>query len=1345
MRGNSLNFFKPSVTMKTFLIFCAIFGLILFNSCKQLASFDPNVEGARAVANKTLSAPAGMEATHGLKRKITLTWIPVSGASRYEIYCATSATAEFEKIGETDKNFFDDKNVGAGKTFYYKVRAVKSNGTQSPFSVIKKGTSLAQPIIIGGDVKEDYSVTISWFMENSCSLNGDDDNYEEFLKFDICYKLENDDWKNCKKETIDASSASGSFLNSYECTLTNLANASKYQFRIDAYTGDDGSESSDVVNKATMISYNPVAPKFEASEGTSSKEISLSITLPPMVMVHTVTKNSNGEEKDVEFPLYFEIYRKLESESEYTMVKKLYCDGSSFAPEYSNNLEDTYKPDSVIEWIDEDSERGIKYEYMIRSSVDVGYGKIVCPEGTELIQRTGMPSESKVGWKSAPPVFEINRSRFENNGLKLSDDRTKICSVLFGFDAEWNDLGKADGYKFAIKQNRRSLTDDENASGVDTWFKNNGSDFFATLAEINKVEIKFGSERGGLSEDDKGLYVYTLYIVPKNAEFVEGELDGVLDDKVTDEVRVTDEVKLPKAEFKVEGGYNDKVKLIISNYESDVRYVVTRTLEGGTQADEAPPIVLNDMSPNEYPEDGTRVYYDKNVTDNCMYSYVLKATASSGGCKDFDSQIAETLGTPKVLVENSRLKYDSVEFSFDGVLAAKNYTVKLGAEGGFGGGETFDIIKSGDEWNSENVSISSSGNSKAKTEVKFSANKFTVTIKEPDGYDDATLAGNLVAAVVTAKSDVDEAASNEQVKVLGPAQVGATVNAATENSISITWSAVEGANGYLIRRVMYDAEMESVVQDSGITYYYDVSGRKIALAGGGELDGRATVDFVGGKFQLVDNYMDADNPEVGGYQKEQEKIFWGLPFKYVVLPVLKDGDFDFETDSFGLGSGSSVAYKAISQTDPIATFGYGMNVHAEKSKSVSQQTITWKKPYNNGDKEPRVFRRKAGTQDNFERVNSESLTKDDTKFSYIPEAGEKYEAYEYIVKYNATAAGFVPPKPLIADFENAKDEESATEQKNKGYILAAKLSADIDTENPYYETIDWWDYSKRAIGPDKVTLSVYNNNIKDGWVDVLTADNAGSVTLAGDNDITKKDAGKPGSVSVAPKGIVENGSGTTDGMLKVLRDYKHYYKLVMEGKDKTGVPISCEVGIDKDVFAYRQITDEELVRAATLAMTIGMENAYNMKSSTWSRAGNPSRNYTTANNGSVSFNSTTGSPYHVIEYTNFTAPVVIAGNTIDSFLTLSGTLTGTVSTTTDSCPPEKYNGSITISSNIDLYNNVELKFTDLKKDNGSISCRNSKFSNITPLPFKPDNYKYTIGIGAVITAFSGHNNDPEWQ
>lgn len=1236
MRGNSLRFFKPPVFIKTFLVFCAIFAAQLFSSCKQLASFDPGVDGARVAVNKTFAAPTGVTATQGRKRIISLEWTPVSGARYYDIYCAKSATAEFAKVGETNKNSFDDK-VGAGSTMYYKVCAVKSNGTQSAFSTIVKGTSLAQPVISGiVDDKDDFSVTISWFMENACGVDGRS-NYEDELKFEVfCEPKNGGSENNSQSKVVEAKKKPSS----YECAFENLASSTEYQFYVVAYLDKDqqNTESSPKVDKTTLTSYMPLAPEFTVSQGESAQGIRLFIKLPEKVMVQTETKLSPNKKVNEPYPLYFKVSRVIAGSENYEDVCDLYYNGTELT-ETPVEYEEGGKPYEVgktVGWFDDYANLigGVKYEYKIISCSDTNaYDKIVCPEGKENNSTSTLDNKASkaIGWKSALPSFKV-----KSPVKTLSENKSEVLSYEFGFDAEWKDLGKAGDYKFAIKQNRRSLGAEDSA-GEDTWL--DGGKFFETLEELTSHKVKFGSN-SGLDEKETGLYAYTLYIVSKDVGKIEEAL-GVEGKELChadaiDKVLVTKSVNLPKPEFTVKGGYKDKVDLTVSNLQPNVTYEVTRTtiLKDGIPSNDSEKIPLyetgNDVT-------STTFTYPDEVQGNCRYSYILKATDKNGGGYSLsESQEAETLGTPDASFNSEALGYDSVTISFDKVLAAESYTVQFGASNsGFGGGATFEITKSGEKW----VGSSSGG---ATAKVDFAADRFTVTIEKPEGYDDATKAGDTADLTVTAKSDVDNACKDDEpvpVNVLGPALLDAKVNAAatTDESISLTWSKVEGAKGYLIRRVMYsDAGMTKPADGSGVTYYCDASDKndKNVTVDGAKVGGRCTVTG-DAAFTLTDTYMEksGDNADLEVYHEAQAKIAWGLPFRYVVLPVFDEKDFDFESNSLALKSGSKVMYNDLTPTKATATWGYGLNLVAEKAMSGNEQGAKWNKPHvdKTGETDytttkPVVYRRTAGDSGKFERFRDDSSEISDEKAIMAIKPGDNayYGAFEYIVKYYPTGKStdetISPPDSLLAEIakRTAKYETpdgTKIEQDNKGYLLTIEnFLAEIDKTKDYYEKISWksWNYNTRAVGPDTMTIFIQNNNISADpklAVEIVEANAEKTINYVG-SDIDGASLGAS-SIHIKPKSVSDNGAGTaaTDGLLKVLRDYKHNYTFELQraGDEKPITVSNKDYDASYIKTAYRQITIDEFIDIS--AMSIG-ECLYNNSYSTVESVGKWANDHT---------------------------------------------------------------------------------------------------------------------------------------
>ena len=68
-----------------------------------------------------------------------LTWSAVTGASKYQVYRATSSGGTYTKVATTTAKTYTDKTAVSGKTYYYKVKAVSKVKTSanSVFSAVK--------------------------------------------------------------------------------------------------------------------------------------------------------------------------------------------------------------------------------------------------------------------------------------------------------------------------------------------------------------------------------------------------------------------------------------------------------------------------------------------------------------------------------------------------------------------------------------------------------------------------------------------------------------------------------------------------------------------------------------------------------------------------------------------------------------------------------------------------------------------------------------------------------------------------------------------------------------------------------------------------------------------------------------------------------------------------------------------------------------------------------------------------------------------------------------------------------------------------------------------------------
>ena len=95
----------------------------------------------------------------------TLKWNAVSGAAKYEVYRARSKNGEYIKYSTvTGTSYTNTSYIENGNTYYYKVRALKSDGTAGAWSSVVSVTykqTLSAPTVTGGNDAQGRP-TLTW-------------------------------------------------------------------------------------------------------------------------------------------------------------------------------------------------------------------------------------------------------------------------------------------------------------------------------------------------------------------------------------------------------------------------------------------------------------------------------------------------------------------------------------------------------------------------------------------------------------------------------------------------------------------------------------------------------------------------------------------------------------------------------------------------------------------------------------------------------------------------------------------------------------------------------------------------------------------------------------------------------------------------------------------------------------------------------------------------------------------------------------------------------------------------------------------------------------------------------
>lgn len=391
-------------------------------------------------------------------------------------------------------------------------------------------------------------------------------------------------------------------------------------------------------------------------------------------------------------------------------------------------------------------------------------------------------------------------------------------------------------------------------------------------------------------------------------------------------------------------------------------------------------------------------------------------------------------------------------------------------------------------------------------------------------------------------------------RLVGPALVNAQgIESNCTNNLSLTWNKIEGATAYAIIRTQYiynknHNEEYKTTQKYIVT---DIDG-KISIASLGILDEEGiipknvNISLTDNKFTLIDN--DINNADkTNAWQISQSQIGWGCPYEYVVIPLVSsDEEPEFEANdsrptSFFLPS-VSVTYENLPYTRS-STIGYAWNVTASKGWQTQELSntnsatnnsiyITWKKPVSNLAPEYYIYRReeRKPNEDKEDRHNWKRKKEIVSEMSYIDTDVTPGVVYEYLVGLQ-TNVGVTDPcsDTEYIEYSDLNKDTKYTEEKSAcGFILPQPQmkSASRDARPGNTELITWFsakvgDINNRMI--DGYAIDVYNNNIGDSWNEIAKFE------IGSDLDKAHYEFAKE----------VDNASG----LLKVLRDYKHYFRV----------------------------------------------------------------------------------------------------------------------------------------------------------------------------------------------------------
>ncbi len=1263
-------------------------------------------------------APANPKASHGYKRKITLSWDSVKNAERYLIYKSDSPLSDFVQCAETaDSSTSFTFSVSDGTSLYYKVAAVNRIGETSPMSFYVRGTSLAQPVI--SDVQESQDVigaaVVYWYMNNA-----ETSTYQREVRYTVyCFE------GNTEKSRV---LVDGSASEKTEAVFYNLSPSTNYSYQVEAYNVSDQNAAtiSEKMDAATARRLRPSAVyNLQAGRGTDKNSITLSFILPDMTDV------SVGNNTYEQHPIYFEISRKKAGTQDSFEIVCPYFGVDSVKAASKGEKAQTfaaYFPGTMVSWSDTtitDANRGVEYEYKVQSYVD-NINRIISSNSSVAYA---------TGWAMSKPSIGFQTTRYT-----LSGDQSAYVSAILPLTFSHNTKGINYTYNLTETIDPLPYPHANNPDGqiTNSYTNKDGNWVSNYAAEIDLTRKTTQTSKG------RGFYSYQLTVLLNGSEI---ETVNTIGSRLISED--TETVKVEN--FNVEDGYPDKF-IISWDRDSNKKYFLKFSSTGSAPWQD---IKTFDFDPSA--NGGTFKY--THISGNGVSGYFSIYAENDIG-KTSDTVVTDKKSSMTVpsLSGSGADSYKEITLEWNPVEKADFYRVEY----------TYSTAAY-----ARTIMIDAS--TLSPNSFDLYSYKFT-----PYDYDNAQVAGAPVSIRIDALNKARELINGDNVEVkttsntiiaslVGPARTNPRVNANYETSkIILSWDQVSGASGYYILRRYEKKANNTSIMGNPVLYYVDIN--DLSKVKGKDLmsdsygtpvdtyEVFADLSYSLGKFSLTDNYVsdtvfNAQKTRYSAsYIEEQNELAWGNPYHYYVIPVLSedhrpslDGGY-IKTSSISYRNHSTLERKGYTTgfaVDISATKGTGSSGSAEGFPINDIINITWNRPSHISGTGITydIYRRKDGDTGSWIKLNSVPL--EDTFYAdkngtQNPPA--KGIAYEYLVKMllNGSALNPYDNARYVTSLRNFMDDHNTSESRNKGFILQnPKIISASRTElgnasSGYYELVKWYasgvEGNSHNRGVSGYEIQVLNKNLGSSWITLM------QVPMTAANDAYNFEAQ----------------AANTNNLLKVLRDYKHYFRIRAYAVDyrNDGETIiysefpgyTWQDSMDTDYITWgaRQITPEEFAKAASLAMSIGLKQ---INSTAWN-TGFFTRNKDadSPGSGNIYAESNFGVTDWTFKFTNYKPPLATKGGTNVTLMTLNGTLKAATNLTNQY--PRRYNNNgsyitVTGPSGLGMYSGL-IKFDGLTKTSTGgayvkypSTAAEQQFGNgVTPFPYY--SYEYL-------------NDEGDWQ
>jgi len=1208
--------------MRTILFIAATAILFVLISCQDPFLPEPHFPSDGVTVGK-LSAPENITASQGEIRKITLSWEPNPKAATYYIYSAKTPLDKFVRCGETNSTRFEHK-VQAGSTLYYRVSSVSHDGKESDQSLLFfKGTSIDQPLISGITDITESSAAVEWYMDN-------DDAYRENLLYTVyCY--------NGATEVAQVGLV-GKDITKNRAVFTGLAPNTEYEYMVEAYLNkdQDGSEKSIRMNKATARRFRPGAPsKLSATCGKAKDRITLSFELPDMVDI------ALGDNSYDPKPLYFVIRKRIYSPSganEYQTVCSYFGSIPEKAAEEGGEVfSGGYTPRAKVEWSDKSvgNSRGVKYEYQVQAYVDDTSKEISSDDS----------HASATGWALSKGTLSVGEASYPTTG-----DDGDYTSAELPLDFEFDPLGVL--YDYVIKEEIEPIGDEDpnDPKGVIT------RETLGTYEEVRAYSTKMDLTQLSTKENPgRGIYSYAVDIR------LNGEtLDTVI---ATGKFEVSEDADPAIVEnFRVQDGYTDKFVFKWHNY-SNRKYILYTVGADGNNPTEIKTFNDPPSSKEEVNEDFSYSYSAPDILPGVTRYFAIKPVRITNG-KTKNGQMvyyksaSQTLGVPQASLPGA-LSYSDITVVWTKAQKADTYRIKY-RYAGDSAYQTVDTVKS------ESLGYDAYGN-------------FKHTFK-PEGKNiDITKAGKEIQVQVDAlNKDLQEKVGSAEIsttspqalitRLVGPALLNPEASRAASNlEIAVSWDKIEGADGYYVFRRQFNMDNTAQEGTKEVVYYVsskttppEVTGKGLMKDGNDTKTVKAAAILAGTRYTLTDLYMpDGEydgnffRDHTPAYPDQQNDMIRGNPYRYYVVPVIKDTaltsiEFTYKKDStkkntdidyYTIEENGNIKYSGAASLEKEGfTIGFGQDVNATKGTYSSNGSandgikVTWTAPpllktvsgftprYN-------VYRRYAINEGTWSAWSDAAINISEQSIVDVQQSGVNYQFMVGIT--NGGQAGGSDPR-VSSRFLNESYGKLDDKGRPKmvgfmlGKVRLASVSRDArsDGQGSYGELVTW---SNDGYSVDGYTVYLLNRNVNNGrqWIECDTV------------------SGNTLNVLIT----------NTGNRLKVLRDYKHYYKvrnyMVNEAGNKIYGPDPMPTytwTTDPDPYVKwgaRQVSADEFAAITALSIGTGMN---------W--AGNDTSNVQDRHDaGSVSISESNVGYNREIKYSNSTPYFVTINGSLHGYCT----------------------------------------------------------------------------------------------